>query len=67
MGLILDTSALIAWERAHHAGLAITIDDNEQMVLPADLLGRSLGPGSAWPIPPPAPRAAWPGWNPCGG
>ena len=42
MGLILDTSALIAWERAHHAGKVVALDDNEELVLPAIVWAEAL-------------------------
>lgn len=35
MGLILDTSELIAWERAIHSGVELTLSDDEELVLPA--------------------------------
>lgn len=31
MGLILDTSALVAWERAHHAGKQIRMNAEEEL------------------------------------
>jgi len=42
MGLILDTSALIAWERAAHAGRHIHLDDGEELVLPAIVWAEAL-------------------------
>ncbi len=35
MGLILDTSAIIAWERALAVGGEIDLDDGEELALPA--------------------------------
>jgi predicted nucleic acid-binding protein len=42
MGLILDTSALVAWERAHHAGQAVLLDASEELVLPAIVWAEAL-------------------------
>ncbi|MFM7181193.1 MAG: type II toxin-antitoxin system VapC family toxin [Verrucomicrobiales bacterium] len=42
MGLILDTSALIAWERAHHAGRVVDLGDDEELVLPAIVWAEAL-------------------------
>jgi predicted nucleic acid-binding protein len=42
MGLILDTSALVAWERAHHAGQTVSLDDSEELVLPAVVWAEAL-------------------------
>jgi tRNA(fMet)-specific endonuclease VapC len=42
MGLILDTSALVAWERAHHAGKQIRLDAEEELVLPAVVWAEAL-------------------------
>ncbi len=35
MGLILDTSALVAWERAQNDGKNVTLDDREELIIPA--------------------------------
>ena len=35
MGLILDTSALVAWERAENAGQSVVLCENETLVMPA--------------------------------
>ncbi len=35
MGLILDTSALVAWERALIAGQNLNLDEHEELVMPA--------------------------------
>lgn len=42
MGLILDTSALIAWERAIHSGIEIRLGDDEELVLPAVVWAEAL-------------------------
>ena len=42
MGLILDTSAIVAWERAHHAGQAVNLDHSEEIVLPAVVWAEAL-------------------------
>lgn len=42
MGLILDTSALIAWERAQDAGREISLDDTEELVMPAVVWAEAL-------------------------
>jgi predicted nucleic acid-binding protein len=42
MGLILDTSALVAWERALNAGKTVTLEDNEELVLPAVVWAEAL-------------------------
>lgn len=42
MGLILDTSALVAWERAQNAGLAVDIDAAEELVMPAVVWAEAL-------------------------
>lgn len=34
MELILDNSALIAWERAENAGQSLALDANQQLVMP---------------------------------
>lgn len=50
MGLILDTSALVAWERAQNAELTLVLDDAEERVMPAVEWQRSW-PVCVWPIP----------------
>lgn len=35
MGLVIDTSALVAWERADGEGLPVTMNPGEELVLPA--------------------------------
>jgi predicted nucleic acid-binding protein len=35
MGLILDTSAIVAWERAQDAGKQVSLDADEELILPA--------------------------------
>lgn len=35
MGLILDTSAIVAWERALDAGKSVLLDAGEELLLPA--------------------------------
>jgi predicted nucleic acid-binding protein len=42
MGLMIDTSALIAWERAIHAGHEITLGDDEELLLPAVVWAEAL-------------------------
>lgn len=42
MGLILDTSALIAWERAENAGQPVALDANEQLIMPAVVWAEAL-------------------------
>ena len=42
MGLILDTSALIAWERAQESGLALDLADDEQIAMPAIVWAEAL-------------------------
>ncbi|RPJ29928.1 MAG: type II toxin-antitoxin system VapC family toxin [Verrucomicrobiaceae bacterium] len=42
MGLILDTSALVAWERALNAGQTVTLEDNEELILPAVVWAEAL-------------------------
>jgi predicted nucleic acid-binding protein len=42
MGLILDTSALIAWERAENAGQTIALDGNQQLIMPAVVWAEAL-------------------------
>lgn len=40
--MILDTSALIAWERAIHAGHEIDLAEDEELVLPAVVWAEAL-------------------------
>ncbi len=42
MGLILDTSALVAWERAENAGQAVALDGSEELVMPAVVWAEAL-------------------------
>ncbi len=42
MGLILDTSALVAWERALNAGHTLALDDTEELVMPAVVWAEAL-------------------------
>jgi predicted nucleic acid-binding protein len=42
MGLILDTSALVAWERAIHAGESVALDEHEELVIPAVVWAEAL-------------------------
>ncbi len=42
MGLILDTSALVAWERAENAGQAVALDGGEELVMPAVVWAEAL-------------------------
>ena len=42
MGLILDTSALIAWERADNAGQTLALDSGEELIMPAVVWAEAL-------------------------
>jgi predicted nucleic acid-binding protein len=42
MVLILDTSALVAWERARNAGQSVTLDESEELVMPAVVWAEAL-------------------------
>jgi tRNA(fMet)-specific endonuclease VapC len=42
MGLILDTSSLVAWERARNAGQTVTLDESEELVMPAVVWAEAL-------------------------
>ncbi len=42
MGLILDTSAIVAWERAVAAGRRVGIEAGEELVLPAIVWAEAL-------------------------
>jgi predicted nucleic acid-binding protein len=42
MGLILDTSALVAWERAENAGQTLALDSGEELVMPAVVWAEAL-------------------------
>ena len=42
MGLILDTSAIVAWERAIGAGRALGMDPGEELALPAIVWAEAL-------------------------
>jgi len=42
MGLILDTSALIAWERAHGLGEDLLLADDEELIMPAVVWAEAL-------------------------
>lgn len=42
MGLILDTSAIVAWERALDAGKSISLDAGEELLLPAVVWAEAL-------------------------
>jgi len=42
MGLILDTSALVAWERAQDAGKDVLLDGDEELVMPAVVWAEAL-------------------------
>ena len=42
MGLILDTSALVAWERAENAGQTVSLAENEELVMPAVVWAEAL-------------------------
>lgn len=42
MGLILDTSAVVAWERAAESGRQLSLDRNEELVLPAVVWAEAL-------------------------
>ena len=42
MGLILDTSAIIAWERAMSEGRKLDLGDDEEIALPAIVWAEAL-------------------------
>jgi len=42
MGLILDTSAIVAWERAQQARCDVSLDGNEELVMPAVVWAEAL-------------------------
>jgi predicted nucleic acid-binding protein len=42
MGLILDTSALVAWDRAQEEGLEVLLDGRETLVMPAVVWAEAL-------------------------
>jgi predicted nucleic acid-binding protein len=42
MGLILDTSAIVVWERAGDAGLGVELDPGVELVLPAIVWAEAL-------------------------
>jgi len=42
MGLILDTSALIAWERTQDEGKVVVLDGEEELVMPAVVWAEAL-------------------------
>jgi predicted nucleic acid-binding protein len=42
MGLIIDTSALIAWERAIHSGQEMNLADDEELLIPAVVWAEAL-------------------------
>lgn len=42
MGLVIDTSALVAWERASVAGLEVVMDAGEELALPAIVWAEAL-------------------------
>lgn len=42
MGLILDTSAIVAWERVMGAGQAVGMDPGEELALPAIVWAEAL-------------------------
>lgn len=42
MGLILDTSALVAWERAQDEGKEVLLDGSETLVMPAVVWAEAL-------------------------
>lgn len=42
MGLILDTSALVAWERAENAGQTLALDGGEELLMPAVVWAEAL-------------------------
>lgn len=42
MGLILDSSALVAWERAENAGQVVALGDDEQLIMPAIVWAEAL-------------------------
>jgi predicted nucleic acid-binding protein len=42
MGLILDTSAVVAWERALNEGRSLALDPSEELVMPAVVWAEAL-------------------------
>lgn len=42
MGLIIDTSAIVAWEREMDAGRPVALDANEELVMPAIVWAEAL-------------------------
>jgi predicted nucleic acid-binding protein len=42
MGLILDTSAVVAWERAEEGGRRLALDQNEELAMPAIVWAEAL-------------------------
>lgn len=42
MGLILDTSAIVAWERAQNTDQVVSLDGNEELVMPAVVWAEAL-------------------------
>ena len=42
MGLILDTSAIVAWERAIHSGREVDLDPSEELIVPAIVWAEAL-------------------------
>lgn len=42
MGLILDTSALVAWERAENAGQTVALGEGEELIMPAIVWAEAL-------------------------
>lgn len=42
MGLVIDTSAIVAWEREMDAGRPVELDANEELVLPAIVWAEAL-------------------------
>jgi len=42
MGLIIDTSAIVAWERALGAGSPIDLDETEELAIPAIVWAEAL-------------------------
>jgi predicted nucleic acid-binding protein len=42
MGLVIDTSALVAWERAIHSGIELNLNDDEELMIPAVVWAEAL-------------------------
>jgi len=66
MGLILDTSAIIAIERSQASGSPILLDPDAILCIPAIIWAEALVV-FAWPLLSTKPPAAWRDWRPFAG